>query len=294
MVLVYLCVSLLLLSLPGCSKSIISKLSSPSKSASAVQLGDEGRLDAESKTAHFSPPPQQLAALLIKTAKAEGWVPKQKAVENDGRWIVTVRDPDVPPGRSEQNVFIENAPDGGSTILVGTGRASLPERLLDPLKANVKTHYEPPKQTAKIEQRQRDYSGKKAPADVVVTAGTPTRPYRKLGKVRASVKLKDKTLSQALWDAPTSWFTGDKTDTSRTRLFNKLSEHALLKYGSQVDAIIKARYKTRTDGSAFASGLAVQYVSTEERLDEVERLRDRGYLSDTEYAKKRAKILGGL
>ena len=294
MVLVYLCVSLLLLSLPGCSKSIISKLSSPSKSASAVQLGDEGRLDAESKTAHFSPPPQQLAALLIKTAKAEGWVPKQKAVENDGRWIVTVRDPDVPPGRSEQNVFIENAPDGGSTILVGTGRASLPERLLDPLKANVKTHYEPPKQTAKIEQRQRDYSGKKAPADVVVTAGTPTRPYRKLGKVRASVKLKEKTLSQTLWDAPTSWFTGDKTDTSRTRLFNKLSEHALLKYGSQVDAIIKARYKTRTDGSAFASGLAVQYVSTEERLDEVERLRDRGYLSDTEYAKKRAKILGGL
>ena len=294
MVLVYLCVSLLLLSLPGCSKSIISKLSSPSKSASAVQLGDEGRLDAESKTAHFSPPPQQLAALLIKTAKAEGWVPKQKAVENDGRWIVTVRDPDVPPGRSEQNVFIENAANGGSTILVGTGRASLPERLLDPLKANVKTHYEPPKQTAKIEQRQRDYSGKKAPADVVVTAGTPTRPYRKLGKVRASVKLKEKTLSQALWDAPTSWFTGDKTDTSRTRLFNKLSEHALLKYGSQVDAIIKARYKTRTDGSAFASGLAVQYVSTEERLDEVERLRDRGYLSDTEYAKKRAKILGGL
>lgn len=294
MVLVYLCVSLLLLSLPGCSKSIISKLSSPSKSASAVQLGDEGRLDAESKTAHFSPPPQQLAALLIKTAKAEGWVPKQKAVENDGRWIVTVRDPDEPPGRSEQNVFIENAPDGGSTILVGTGRASLPERLLDPLKANVKTHYEPPKQTAKIEQRQRDYSGKKAPADVVVTAGTPTRPYRKLGKVRASVKLKEKTLSQTLWDTPTSWFMGDKTDTSRTRLFNKLSEHALLKYGSQVDAIIKARYKTRTDGSAFASGLAVQYVSTEERLDEVERLRDRGYLSDTEYAKKRAKILGGL
>lgn len=294
MVLVYLCVSLLLLSLPGCSKSITPKLSSPSKSVSAVQLGDEGQLDAESKTAHFSPPPQQLAALLIKTAKAEGWVPKQKAVENDGRWIVTVRDPDEPPGRSEQNVFIENAPDGGSTILVGTGRASLPERLLDPLKANVKTHYEPPKQAATIEPRQRDYSGKKAPADVVVTAGTPMRPYRKLGKVRASVKLKEKTLTQTLLDAPTSWFAGDEADTSRTRLFNKLSEHALLKYGSQVDAIIKARYKTRTDGSAFASGLAVQYVSTEERLDEVERLRDRGYLSDTEYAKKRAKILEGL
>ncbi len=170
----------------------------------------------------------------------------------------------------------------------------MPERLLDPLKANVKTHYEPPKQAAKIEQRQRDYSGKKAPADVVVTAGTPMRPYRKLGKVRASVKLKEKTLTQTLWDAPTSWFTSDKADTGRTRLFHKLSEHALLKYGNQVDAIIKARYKTRTDGSAFASGLAVQYVSTEERLDEVERLRDRGYLSDVEYAKKRAKILEGL
>ena len=109
MVLVYLCVSVLLLGLPGCSKSIIPKLSSPSKSASAVQLEDEGQLDVESKTAHFSPPPQQLAALLIKTAKVEGWVPKQKAVEDDGRWIVTVRDPDEPPGRSEQNVFIENA-----------------------------------------------------------------------------------------------------------------------------------------------------------------------------------------
>ena len=293
MVLVYFCVSLLLLSVPGCSKSIIPKLSSPSTSASAP-LKDEGQLDAVSKTAHFSPPPQQLAALLIKTAKAEGWVPKQKAVENDGRWIVTVRDPDEPPGRSEQNVFIESAPDGGSTILVGTGMAALPERLLAPLKANVTTHYEPPKQVAKIEQRQRDYSGKKAPADVVVTAGTPMRPYRKLGKIRASVKLKEKTLTQTLWDAPTSWFTSDKADTGRTRLFHKLSEHALLKYGNQVDAIIKARYKTRTDGSAFASGLAVQYVSTEERLDEVERLRDRGYLSDVEYAKKRAKILEGL
>ncbi len=294
MVLVYLCVSVLLLSLPGCSKSIIPKLSSPSKSASALQLEDEGQLDVESKTAHFSPPPRQLAGLLIKTAKAEGWVPKQKAVENDDRWIVTVRDPDEPPGRSEQNVFIESAPDGGSTITVGTERASLPERLLGPLKVNVKTHYEPPKVAAKIEQRQRDYSGKKSPADVVVTAGTPMRPYRKLGKVRASVKLKEKTLTQALWEAPTSWFADDEDETSRTRLFNKLSEHALVKYGNQVDAIIKARYKVRTGGSAFASGLAVQYVSTEERLDEVERLLDRGYLSKAEYATKRAKILEGL
>ena len=92
----------------------------------------------------------------------------------------------------------------------------------------------------------------------------------------------------------TSWFADDKAETSRTRLFNKLSEHALVKYGNQVDAIIKARYKVRTGGSAFASGLAVQYVSTEERLEEVERLLDRGYLSEAEYAKKRAKILDGL
>ena len=292
------CLPLLLLSLSACSKSLIPKLSGPSKSASSKQLKDEGKIDADSQTAHFSVPPQQLAALLIKTAKTEGWAPKQKAIENDERWVVTVRDPDKPLGKSEQNIFIESDSNGGSNIRVGSGMASLPEPLLSPLKANVTTHYEPPKQVAQAvspPMQERDYSGRKAPADVVVTAGTPTRPYRKLGKVRSSVQRNEKTLSQKIWDAPLALVSNDDEEsTSKTRLFNKLSANALRKYGSQVDAIIKARYKTRTDGSAFASGLAVQYVATEERLDEIERLHDKGYLTDSEYDDKRAKILQGL
>ena len=293
----YGCLSLLLLSLPACSKSLIPKLSSPGKSASTTPLTEEGKIDADSQTAHFSLPPQQLAALLIKTAKAEGWVPKQKAIENDDRWVVTVRDPDKPLGKSEQNVFIESNSDSGSIVRVGSGVASLPEPLLAPLKANVTTHYEPPKQVVQTQTstQERDYSGKKSPADVVVTAGTPTRPYRKLGKVRTRVQRNEKTLSQKIWDAPLSLIRDeDKENTSQTRLFNTLSANALRKYGSQVDAIIKARYKTRTDGSASASGLAVQYVTTEERLDEIERLHDRGYLTDAEYEDKRTKILQGL
>ena len=130
---------------------------------------------------------------------------------------------------------------------------------------------------------------------MVVTAGTPMRPYRKLGKVRSSVQRNEKTLSQKIWDAPMSLIRdADEESTSKTRLFNKLSANAIRKYGSQVDAIIKARYKARTDGSAFASGLAVQYVATEERLEEINRLHEKGYLTDAEYADKRAKILQGL
>ena len=297
MAVLYVCLSLLLLSLPACSKSLVPKLSSSGKSTSTTQLKEEGKVDEDSQTAHFSVPPQQLAALLIKTAKAEGWAPKQKAIENEDRWVVTVRDPDKPLGKSEQNVFIETHADGGSMLRVGSGVASLPESLLPPLKENVTTHYEPPAQVAQPQAPlpERDYSGKKTPADVVVTAGTPTRPYRKLGKVRSSVQRNEKTLTQKIIDAPLALVKdADEEEISRTRLFNKLSANALQKYGSQVDAIIKARYKERTDGSAFASGLAVQYVATEERLDEIERLHDKGYLTDTEYEDKRAKILQGL
>ena len=289
--------SLLLLYLPACSRSLIPTLSGSGKSASTTALKEEGKIDADSQTAHFSLPPQQLAALLIKTAKAEGWTPKQKAIENDDRWVVTVRDPDKPLGKSEQNVFIESNSDSGSIVRVGSGVASLPEPLLDPLKANVTTHYEPPRQVVRTQTspQERDYSGKKAPADIVVTAGTPMRPYRKLGKVRTRVQRNEKTLSQKIWDAPLSLIRSeDEESTSKTRLFNKLSANALRKYGSQVDVIIKARYKTRTDGSASASGLAVQYVATEERLDEIERLHERGYLTEAEYEDKRAKILQGL
>ncbi len=297
MAVLYVCLSLLLLSLPACSKSLIPKLSGPDKSASTAPLAEEGKVDADSQTAHFSVPPQQLAALLIKTAKDEGWVPKQRAVENDDRWVVTIRDPDKPLGKSEQNVFIESNADRGSIVRVGSGVATLPEPLLAPLKANVTTYYAPPTQVAQTPavRGERDYSDKKSAADVVVTAGTPMRPYRKLGKVRSSVQRNEKTLSQKIWDAPLSLIRdADEESTSKTRLFNKLSANAIRKYGSQVDAIIKARYKARPDGHASASGLAVQYVATEERLQEIERLHERGYLTDAEYADKRAKILQGL
>ncbi len=297
MVVLYVSLSLLLLSLPACSKSLIPTLSGPDKSASTPPLTEEGKIDADSQTAHFSVPPQQLAALLIKTAKTEGWTPKQRAVENDERWVVTIRDPDKPLGKSERNVFIESRTGSGSSVRVGSGVAALPEPLLAPLKANVATYYEPPKQVAQTPAvtGERDYSDRKSPADVVVTAGTPMRPYRKLGKVRSSVLRNEKTLSQKIWDVPMSLIRDtDEEGTSKARLFNKLSANAIRKYGSQVDAIIKTRYKARTDGSAFASGLAVQYVATEERLEEIERLHEKGYLTDAEYGDKRAKILQGL
>ena len=297
MAVLYVCLSLLLLSLPACSRSLIPSLSGSDKSASTTPLAEEGKVDADSQTAHFSVPPQQLAALLIKTAKDEGWAPKQRAVENDERWVVTIRDPDKPLGKSEQRVFIENNAGSGSVMRVGSGTAALPEPLLAPLKANITTYYEPPKPVARTVAvtEERDYADRKSAADVVVTAGTPMRPYRKLGKVRSSVQRNEKTLSQKIWDAPMSLIRdADEESTSKTRLFNKLSANAIRKYGSQVDAIIKARYKARTDGSAFASGLAVQYVATEERLEEINRLHEKGYLTDAEYADKRAKILQGL
>lgn len=294
----YGCLLLLVVSLTACSKGLVPKLTRPAKTPAAAKLAEEGRVDAETQTAQFSVPPQALAALLIKTAKAEGWAPKQRAIENEDRWVVTVRNPDKPLGRSEQNVFVESTTDGGSVLRVGTGATALPESLLDPLKSNVRTHYEPPKRAvvASTPARQREYSGKKSPIDVVVTKGTPMRPYRRLGKVRSSVRLNEKTLKEKILDAPFSWIRSDEEEksTSETRLFNMLGANALRKYGSQVDAIIKARYKTRTDGSAFASGLAVQYVATEERLEEIERLHEKGYLTDVEYEERRARILDGL
>ena len=288
------CLLLLVVSLAACSKSLVPKLRRPAATPPAAVLAEEGKVDAETQTARFSVPPQQLAALLIKTAKTEGWAPKQKAVENDDRWVVTVRNPDKPLGRSEQNVFVETDPDGGSTLRVGSGVAALPAALLDPLKANVTTHYQRPERTAPAPEP--DYAGKKSSGDVVVTKGTPMRPYRRLGKVRSSVRLDEKTLKEKILDAPFAWMRSDeeKERTSEIRLFDMLSANALRKYGSQVDAIIKARYKTRTDGSAFASGLAVQYVATEERLEEIQRLHERGYLTDVEYEERRAKILDGL
>ena len=292
------CLLLLVVSLTACSRSLVPKLKRPAATPPAAALAEEGKIDEETQTARFSVPSQQLAALLIKTAKAEGWAPKQKAVENDDRWVVTIRNPDKPLGRSEQNVFVEADPDGGSTLRVGAGAgvAALPTALLGPLKANVTTHYQPPKRAAVAAAPAPDSVGKKSPGEVVVTKGTPMRPYRRLGKVRSSVRLNEKTLKEKILDAPFAWMRSDeeKERTSETRLFNILSANALRKYGSQVDAIIKARYKTRTDGSAFASGLAVQYVATEERLEEIQRLHERGYLTDVEYEERRARILDGL
>lgn len=290
------CLLLLVVSLTACSRSLVPKLKRPAATPPAAALAEEGKIDEETQTARFSVPSQQLAALLIKTAKAEGWAPKQKAVENDDRWVVTVRNPDKPLGRSEQNVFVEADPDGGSTLRVGAGVAALPAALLGPLKVNVTTHYQPPKRAAAAAAPAPDSVGKKSPGEVMVTKGTPMRPYRRLGKVRSSVRLNEKTLKEKILDAPFAWMRSDeeKERTSETRLFNILSANALRKYGSQVDAIIKARYKTRTDGSAFASGLAVQYVATEERLEEIQRLHERGYLTDVEYEERRARILDGL
>ena len=290
------CLLLLVVNLTACSRSLVPKLKRPAVTPPAAALAEEGKIDEETQTARFSVPSQQLAALLIKTAKAEGWAPKQKAVENDDRWVVTVRNPDKPLGRSEQNVFVEADPDGGSTLRVGAGVAALPASLLGPLKANVATHYQPPKRVAVAAAPESVSVGKKSPGEVVVTKGTPMRPYRRLGRVRSSVRLNEKTLKEKILDAPFAWMRSDaeKERTSETRLFNILSANALRKYGSQVDAIIKARYKTRTDGSAFASGLAVQYVATEERLEEIQRLHEKGYLTDVEYEERRARILDGL
>lgn len=290
------CLLLLVVSLTACSRSLVPKLKRSAATPPAAALAEEGKIDEETQTARFSVPPQQLAALIIKTAKSEGWAPKQKAVENDDRWVVTVRNPDKPLGRSEQNVFVEADPGGGSTLRVGAGVAALPAALLGPLKANVATHYQPPKRVVVAAAPESASIGKKSPGEVVVTKGTPMRPYRRLGKVRSSVRLNEKTLKEKILDAPFAWMRSDeeKERTSETRLFNILSANALRKYGSQVDAIIKARYKTRTDGSAFASGLAVQYVAAEERLEEIQRLHEKGYLTDVEYEERRARILDGL
>ena len=280
----------------GCSTNLVPKFLEQGDRTSDYQSTQTQKDTGETSVSNFPLPPEELAAILIKTAKAAGWAPKPNPAENDERWV-TIRDPDKPAGKSERNVFIESSPNGGSDLRIGSGQASLPAQLLSPLRVAVGTHSNQTTESLPTASSPpgRDYSARKAPADVIVTAGTPTRPYRKLGKIRSSVQLSEKTLSQKLWEAPFALIKDeDEAMTSQTRLFNILSANALRKYGNQVDAIIKARYKTRTDGSAFASGLAVQYVATEERLQEVDRLHEKGYLTEAEYATKRAKILEDL
>lgn len=281
----------------ACSTNLVPKFLEQGDRTSDYQSTQTQKETRETSVSNFPLPPEELAAILIKTAKAAGWAPKPNPSENDERWVVTIRDPDKPAGKSQRNVFIESSPNGGSDLRIGSGQASLPAQLVSPLRVAIATHSDqtPESPPTASSAPERDYSARKAPADVIVTAGTPTRPYRKLGKIRSSVQLSEKTLSQKLWDAPFALIKDEaEASTSQTRLFNILSANALRKYGNQVDAIIKARYKTRTDGSAFASGLAVQYVATEERLEEVDRLHEKGYLTEAEYTTKRAKILEDL
>ena len=93
------------------------------------------------------------------------------------------------------------------------------------------------------------------------------------------------------------------------RRWRVASLQAWKQYGSKVDAVINVTYRTEHDGNVFASGLAVHFVeqqspppstaaplirSTEERLQELRELRDKGLITPQEYDQKRQDILKGL
>ena len=121
------------------------RLGSPPPSASAEQLQKEGQVTPPRVSiplftcsqATFSLPPEQMAALIARTVRQQGWQATPMKVFLTGRWVVRITRSfllDVLLG-PPLDVLIFETDTGGSKLNVGFG--CFPEDLLPFLRANV-------------------------------------------------------------------------------------------------------------------------------------------------------------
>jgi len=89
-------------------------------------------------TAHFSVTPEELAALLIETARQQGWgvEPSARPGLERRRWTITLS---APGGQTPRTVYIHEH-DGRSALWVGEREPWLPRALYPALRANVQAY----------------------------------------------------------------------------------------------------------------------------------------------------------
>lgn len=188
--------------LTGCSESLTPTLAPHSTPQPLARLSREGKLPLESLWAEgsaqveFSVSAEQLAALVIQAAKAEGWHARATATRHPGgSYVVYVVNPFEEHlfGYVEYDIMVFGT-SGKSAVLVDEDAAheddsALPRRLLGPVREHVQAYLAGRPLTPDEKRR----------LDEAVAAPSPRLPEERLKDIK---RLRDKGyLSQQEYDA---------------------------------------------------------------------------------------------
>lgn len=148
-----------------------------------------------------------------------------------------------------------------------------------------------------------------APAPFV-TAGGVSQQYEVLGPVHINTRgvvNVGSVLGDALFKSRIERAVGGATPTIRQdEAFDQLLAAAVAQHGPSVSAVINATYRAEHGGTVYADGLAVRFVTpapqavdsarrdAATRLENLEDLREQKLITQKEYEKKRAEIIGDL
>jgi hypothetical protein len=141
---------------------------------------------------------------------------------------------------------------------------------------------------------------------IVVTAGGLTRTYEILGPVDFGELGFDQINAFAVAYKGIAFGSVVRTFSQATpaEVNELLRRRALRQYRDRVDAVINVAYQDNPRHDVFGTGLAVHFTAgaevsehkatTEDRLDELQRLLDKGLIDRQEYERTRAEILRSL
>jgi len=143
----------------------------------------------------------------------------------------------------------------------------------------------------------------KSAARILVTAGGLQRHYEELGAVDFGQAGADSIsgVTVAFAGFASTQVTRTFSQATPAEVNELLRRRALRLYGDRVDAVINVAYETNPRHDVFGTGLAVRFVAgggepldIAARLEELERLRDRGLVTETEFNELRGDLLEGL
>lgn len=148
---------------------------------------------------------------------------------------------------------------------------------------------------------------------IIVTAGPLSQRYEALGEVHVNTRGMmnfGAILNDAMFRSRFAVAAGGRTAIANEQQMNDLlKQQASAQYGGKTDAVINATYRADQDGDVYASGLAVQFLEEkkeeakttapperhlEDRLKELQSLRESKLISENEYYQKRSELLKGL